>query len=369
MSANPLQTSRTGPIQTEVTEISTEERLRRVAYGAVIFIGFVVLVVVLELAQSILAPLVLAMIVGLVFGPLVERIEAYGVPAWVSAMIAVLLLLLLIGLAITGFAVPLSDWMDRLPVIWARVQNELANWKGLIETVSSLQSQFSEITGGDPASMTVNVANGDTVKQVAFFAPSLAAQIILFLAGLFFFVATRHQMKYSILMRADSGPRRKALARMIVDIEKRLSSYMLSVSMINLGLAVAVSLVMWLIGVPSPMLWGLLAGVLNFIIYIGPAIMTVIMLAVGLSLHSQLALIIAPAAVYLFMNFLEAQFLTPMVLGRIMTINPLLIFLSLVGWIWLWGAVGGFIAVPMLLIGQIVLSHGDFIASGEGRRG
>ena len=361
--SNSLPHSQSGTIRTEVTDITTEERLRRVAYSAIIFLGFIALVVALDFAQPILAPLVLSVIIGLVFGPLVDRIEAYGVPAWFSAILAVLLLLGLIGVAITGFAVPLSDWMDRLPVIWSRLQAELANWKGLFESIASLQGQFSEIAGGDPTSMTVNVADGDTVKQVAFLAPSLAAQIILFLAGLFFFIATRHQMRYTILARAEKGSRRRKLAAMFDEIEKRLSGYMLSVSLINLLLAAVVSAAMWFLGVPSPMLWGLLAGMMNFIIYIGPAIMTCIMLAVGLSLYSQFSWIVAPAGVYLFINFMEAQFVTPMVLGRLMTVNPFLIFLSLVGWIWLWGAVGGFIAVPVLLISQIVINHSDFIES------
>nr|WP_321482411.1 AI-2E family transporter [uncultured Cohaesibacter sp.] len=367
--SNPLPNAQSGSVRAEVTGISTEERLRRVAYSALIFIGFVTLVVALDLAQSILAPLVLAVIIGLVFGPLVDGIEAYGVPAWFSAMTAVLLLLTLIGVAITGFAVPLADWMDRLPVIWSRLQAELANWKGLFASLASLQDQFSEIAGGDPASMTVNVAGGDTVKQVAFFAPSLAAQIILFLAGLFFFIATRHQVRYLVLSRADHGRRRKKLASMFDDVESRLSSYMLSVFMINLLLAVVVSGAMWLLGVPSPMLWGLLAGMLNFIIYIGPAVMACIMLAVGLSLYSQFSMIVAPAAVYLFINFLEAQFVTPLALGRIMTVNPFLIFLSLVGWIWLWGPIGGFIAVPVLLIAQIVVNHSDLIGSEKSAEG
>ena len=60
-------------------------------------------------------------------------------------------------------------------MIWSRLQAELANWKGLFASLASLQDQFSEIAGGDPASMTVNVAGGDTVKQVAFFAPSLGS--------------------------------------------------------------------------------------------------------------------------------------------------------------------------------------------------
>lgn len=331
--------------------------LRRCAYLSLVFMALILLVVVLYLAKAILSPLFLAVIVGLVLGPMADRIEAFGIPAWLSAVMMVGIFLTAIAIAMAGFAVPLSEWMDRLPQIWLRLQAELANWKGFLASLSNLQEQLNAMTGAAASDVTVNVSETNTVAQVAFLAPSLAAQIILFLACLFFFIATRNGLRRSIMAQLKKSRRRTKLARILVKIEKQISSYMLHITLINIMLALVVSGALWVMHVPSPLLWGLLAGMLNFVIYIGPAVMTLILLAVGLAISRDFQGIVTPAAIYLFINFLEAQFLTPLVLGRVMTLNPFVIFFSLVFWIWLWGPVGGFIAVPVLMIVTLFLQN------------
>ena len=331
--------------------------LRRYAQWSLLFMALVLVVGVLQYTQAILAPLTLAIIVGLVFGPLADRIESVGMPVWMSAMFAVVLFVIVIVAAIAGFAVPLSEWMDRLPLIWSRLQAELVNWKGFIAAMTNLQDQFNEIAGQSPTDVTVSVSETNTVTQVAYLAPSLMAQIILFLAGLFFYTATRHPIRQSLVAKLTSTRRGSRLAFMFTEIERQLSGYMLHITAINLVLAAVVTSALWMIDVPSPILWGLMAGVLNFVIYVGPAVMTCILLAVGLAISNQPSDIIAPAAIYLVINFLEAQFVTPMLLGKVTTINPFLIFLSLVFWIWLWGPVGGFVAVPILMICHAVLKY------------
>nr|WP_321443320.1 AI-2E family transporter [uncultured Cohaesibacter sp.] len=343
--------------------------LKRCAFISLIFMAIVLLIVVLHLAKAILSPLFLAVIVGLVLGPMADRIESIGIPAWLSAMLMVAFFLTAIAIALVGFAVPLSEWLDRLPQIWLRLQAELADWKGFLASVTSLQEQLNAMTGAAVSDVTVNVSETNTVAQVAFLAPSLAAQIILFLACLFFFIATRNGLRRTILAQLKKGRRRIKLARVLVKIEKQISSYMLHITLINITLAFVVSGALWVMDVPSPILWGLLAGVLNFVIYIGPAIMTFIMLAVGLAVSTDFSGIVTPAATYLFINFLEAQFLTPMVLGRVMTLNPFVIFFSLVFWIWLWGPVGGFIAVPILMMITLFVQNAELSSVGPARQG
>ncbi|MBD1549563.1 AI-2E family transporter [Roseibium aggregatum] len=116
------------------TQLATAARL------SVILIGGIAVVGVLDYAQVILAPIALAIVIGLMFGPLADRIERFGIPPWVSAFAAVLIFLALIAIAATGFAVPLSDWMDRLPAIWSRLQSELTSWKGIFASVGGCRN-------------------------------------------------------------------------------------------------------------------------------------------------------------------------------------------------------------------------------------
>ena len=140
------------------------------------------------------------------------------------------------------------------------------------------------------------------------------------------------------------------IAHVFRDVERYVSQYLLQITGINLALGATLSACLWLAGVPSALMWGLLACTLNYVIYIGPAVMVAILLGVGLATAQTSIGIFLPPAIYLGLNILESQVVTPHVLGRSMAINPFIIFLSLVFWIWIWGPVGGFIAVPFLLI-------------------
>ena len=178
----------------------------------------------------------------------------------------------------------------------------------------------------------------------------LDGQVLLFLASLYFFVATRYQTRHSILQVCVSRKLRWRVAHIFRDVERSVSRYLLSISIINVGLGFAVSIAMLAIGMPSPALWGALAGLLNFVVYLGPAVMAVILFAVGLTQFDTLGGSLLPPLVYLAINLVEAQFVTPHVIGRAMTMNPFVVILSIAFWIWIWGPLGGFIAIPVLLV-------------------
>lgn len=323
--------------------------IRTAASISMILVGVVAAVVVLEYGQMILAPIGLAVVVGLMFGPLADRIERFGIPPWISGGAVILAFVFLIALALTGFAVPLSDWLDKLPSIWQRLQSGLTSWRGVIASVGGLQEQLRDALG-QSAAMKVDVEDGSAVESVATLAPAIVAQVLLFLAGLYFFIATRASIRLSILSMCFSRRLRWRVAHAFRDIEMLVSRYLLSITAVNFGLGVAVALAMWACGVPSPLLWGMLAGVLNYVIYIGPAIMAFILFGVGLATYDTMSAALVPPFVYLVLNLIEAQFVTPHVVGRTMTLNPFVVFLAIAFWIWLWGPLGGFIAVPWLLV-------------------
>ena len=330
--------------------------LRIAAQLMTILVGLVVLVAVLDLAQMILAPVALAIIIGLMLGPLADRIERVGIPSWISAAAMVVLFVTLLGLAMTGFAVPLADWLDKLPAMWRKLQAGLTDWQGVIASVAGLGEQLRGALG-QKAAMSVNVEDGSTVESVAYLAPAIFAQVLMFLAALYFYIATRKNIRLGVLSLCFSRRLRWRIAHAFRDIETLVSRYLLSITVVNIGLGIVVSLVMWALGVPSPLLWGLLAGVLNYVIYIGPAIMAFLLFGVGLASYPDITGALTPPLVYLAINLTEAQFVTPHVLGRTMTLNPFLVFLSIAFWIWLWGPVGGFIAVPCLLIVYAVVTN------------
>ncbi|WP_082461333.1 MULTISPECIES: AI-2E family transporter [unclassified Devosia] len=347
---------RTGPAGEDMDESQFERVLNNAARLAVVAIGVVVLLFVLQAGQVFLAPVTLAIVMGLMFGPVADRLEAIGIPPALSAAVVVLLLLAIIASGIVLFALPLSEWVARAPLIWDKLQGQLANLKEPMESLSGLQTQITEIFGGG-AAMSVNVEDGSAMASVAMLAPALLAQILIFLASLYFFVATRDHIRISVLALCVTRRMRWRTAHVFRDVEAKVSRFLLSITFINACVGIAVTTVMWLIGMPSPILWGALAAVLNYIPYVGQGTMILILLAVGLGTQTELQHILMPALCYMGINFIEGQIVTPHFIGRTMTLNPFIIFLSITFWLWAWGPVGGLVAVPTLLIATSILTH------------
>ncbi|MCW5722097.1 MAG: AI-2E family transporter [Devosia sp.] len=340
----------------EMSESQFERLLNNAARLAMVGVGLVVMLFVLQTAQVFLAPVTLAIVIGLMFGPVADRVEAWGVPPALSAAIVVLLLLGVIALGVTLFAVPLSEWVQRAPLIWEKLQGQLANFREPLESVGEFQSQLTSIFGSTTA-VAVTVEDGSTVTSVALLAPAILAQMLIFLASLYFFVATREHIRISVLSLCVSRRMRWRTAHVFRDVERKVSRFLLSITFINLCVGCAVTLAMWAIGMPSPILWGALAAVLNYIPYVGQGVMILVLLAVGLGTQTSIEQILLPTLCYMGINFIEGQIATPHFIGRTMTLNPFIIFLSITFWLWAWGPVGGLVAVPTLLIATSVLSH------------
>jgi predicted PurR-regulated permease PerM len=330
--------------------------LRNASQLSVMLIGLAVALAVLQAGQVILAPVFLAITVGLMFGPVADIMEKRGVPSTLSAAVIVLLLLAIIIAGGALFAAPLAEWVARIPVIWERFRAELANLREPLAAFGALQEQVKDLTGGDGA-MAVTVEDGGAVTELALLAPAILAQVLIFLASLYFFMATRESIRISTLSLCVSRRMRWRTAHVFRDVEFKVSKYLLTISTVNIGVGVVVTAIMWAIGLPSPLLWGALAAVLNYIPFVGQAVMALILFMVGLATQTGISGAMLPVVLYWAVNFTEGNFVTPNLLGRTMTMNPFLIFLSLTFWIWSWGPIGGLIAVPSLLILYSLATH------------
>lgn len=339
-----------------MSESQFERVIANAARIAIILVGFLALMVALQVGQVILAPVTLAIVIGLMFGPVADRVERFGVPPALSAGIVVLMLIGVIACGVALFAVPLAEWVARGPMIWNKLQQQLANLEGPLETFGAFQEQISSILGSDSA-MEVKVEDEGQVIGMAMLAPAILAQVLIFLASLYFFVATRDHIRISVLSLCVSRRMRWRTAHVFRDVEGKVSRFLLSITFINACVGCAVSLAMWAVGMPSPLLWGAMAAVLNYIPYVGQAVMVVVLLAVGLGTQTELTAILLPVGCYVGINFIEGQIVTPHFIGRTMTLNPFMIFLAITFWLWAWGPVGGLVAVPSLLIATSILAH------------
>ncbi|TWG98065.1 putative PurR-regulated permease PerM [Mesorhizobium sp. J18] len=322
--------------------------LARGSQVAMIVIGLIAFIFALHAGKMMLAPFTMAVVVGLMLGPIATRLEARGAPPALSALAVVFVFILAMIAFMAAVAAPLSYWTGRIPQIWSELQLKLINLQEPLNTLKSLRDEVRSVMGN--ADLTVQVEENSAVESMAVLAPALLAQTLVFFASLYFFVATRHQTRTAVLKLCLTRKLRWRTAHIFRDVEALVSKYLLSITFINFGLGAAVGLALWVCGVPSALLWGALAGLLNFVVYIGPAIMALILFMVGLATYDTLLGSLVPPMVYLVLNMIEAQFVTPTVIGRTMTMNPFIVFLAIAFWLWIWGPIGGFVAVPALLI-------------------
>jgi predicted PurR-regulated permease PerM len=205
--------------------------------------------------------------------------------------------------------------------------------------------------------MEVAVADGNPVTDIAFIAPAILGEILVFLVSLYFYLATRENIRIGILSLCVTRRLRWRTAHVFREVEAKVSRFLLSVTFLNICVGIVMTLATWWLGLPSPILWGALAFILNYIPYVGQAIMIAILLAVGLGTQVGWVAILAPVGFYLLLNFIEGQLIFPQVVGRSVELNPFLVFLSILFWIWAWGPFGALVAVPSLIILQSFAAH------------
>jgi predicted PurR-regulated permease PerM len=312
-------------------------------------------VVALDYGEYILAPLALGILIGLMLGPLAGMLERRGLPPGASAFIVFALFIALVGAFAFVIIAPLSWWIGRLPQIWQQLQSQLAQLREPLESIAAARDQLRKIVGG--GGVPVSVDDGSPVESFATLAPAVIAQVLIFLASLYFFVATRHRTRVAVLKLCLTRRLRWRVAHIFRDVEMLVSQYLLSITLINIAEGATVGVGLWLAGVPSAALWGALAIVANFITFLGPLTLTLLLFAVGLTQFDTLAGALVPPLIYQGINATEQQFLTPMLLGHALTLNPFVVVLALIFWVWLWGPLGGFIAIPALLVCYAIIRN------------
>lgn len=339
---------------------------------AVVGIFLLLLVSSIAAARDFLMPVLLAFLMALVFTPLRRTLNRLGVPSWACALLVIGGLGAGILVGVLVLTQPITEWADRAPQIGSQIETKLRNLREPVEGIAEAGKQLDQLTEAEsePGTQKVEIKEAGLSARLATMMPLIAAQAGFVLVLLFFLIASG-DMFYEKLVHVmpTFTDKRKAL-RIAFDIERRLSRYLSTISLINALLGLSVAGAMWLIGMPTPLLFGLLAFMLNFIPYIGAVAGVVIATAIGLiSLPDPWMALIA-GGTYLALTTLEGQFVTPYFVGRVLQLNTVIVFVSIAFWAYLWSVVGMIIAVPTLVVIRVLSEHidaleplGDFLTA------
>ncbi len=325
---------------------------RSIGLAATIGIFALMFGVFLYVGRAILMPVLAAAIVAMTFAPLVRRGARNGVSPWITALLIVLVALGALGIAATAMAGPVSEWISRAPEIGATIRERLSV---LDRPLASLRELEGTLFGGN--SVTVDSSSSNIVLPVVAFLTPAAAELLLFFAAMLFFLIGQGTLRANLVAMFPNRDAKLRFLKIANDIEHNLAGYLTVVTIINAALGAIVAAGAWLLGLPSPVTFGVLAAVLNYVPYVGPAVTVVALFGVSLVTFPSLGqALIAPLA-FVILTTVEGHFITPTIIGRRLTLNPVLILLALAFWTWIWGPVGALLAAPFSIIGLVVFNH------------
>jgi predicted PurR-regulated permease PerM len=326
---------------------------RTAAQAATIGMFVILLIAALSLARPILLPVASAFVVTMMLGPLSSWAERYRVPSLVSAMVFWLLVIGVFYGVIVLLAAPVVDWIGKAPEIGRNIQEKL---HVLDRPIAALQDLRDALLPSDKkAGIGVDIMS--FVQTALSIVTPAIGQTLIFFGTLFFMLLGRSRIRRVVVAFFDERDARLRTLKIMNDIEHNLTGYLSVVTVINIAVGLCGGAAAWIAGLPDPVAWAVLGFILNFIPYIGALIMEVGLFMVGLVTFPSLTHALVAPLIFLALATLEGHFITPSIMGQRLTLNPLTVFLALVFWTWLWGPVGAFLAVPLLIVAMVVIGH------------
>jgi predicted PurR-regulated permease PerM len=317
---------------------------------------FLALPFVLSIGAVVFLPLVTAIVLTIILSPLADRLSLWGLPNFLASFLALLAFLGLVALALTAVLRPAVSLFDDMPLMVDRIGRHFSDLQGSLEWFARLNEKVTSIVGASQGEQVV-LASPSMLEQLAFATPTVVLEVLLTFLMAFFMIEARVRMRRRLLLdRQHFGASLKA-ARVMRDVQDRVAAYIMTVGLINVAVGIVVGLGAWALGMEAPVMWGGLAALLNFLPYIGPLAMVALLTLFGLGTADSPLVGLVPAASYLGLHAVEANVITPAVLGARFTMNPVLILLALSYFSWIWGVTGALLSVPILLTLTALVDH------------
>jgi predicted PurR-regulated permease PerM len=344
-----------------------EERAGPVLLPSLALNGLFVLAIfyTLKLASSFFVPLVLAILLKFLFASVIRAMERFHIPTPVGATLVILALLSTLGFGVYQLAGPTREWMAKLPQTARQIEGKLQDLKRSVREVSKAGEEVDRLT---------NLGGKEKIQRVEVRKPSLGETLLgptqdfLVSAGvlvilLFFLLASGDLFLRKLIAVLPHLEEKKLAVEITRRIELDVSAYLLAITLINALFGTTVAIAMFFLGLPNPVLWGVMAGLLHFIPFLGAVVgISIVTLVALVTLESTATILLVPT-IYFALNLLEEYVVLPVVIGRRLMLNAVVVLLWLLFWAWLWGVPGALMAVPLLAIVKIVADHFDPLAS------
>ena len=316
----------------------------------------------LYFAAGIILPLVLALVLALLLSPVTEFLNRrLLLPRMLGAVLVILVLFSAIGAVGYAISVPATGWIAKAPQSLPTLQQKLGFLRQPIEMfqhgMQQMQSLLHEQQPHGGQTVTVSQGAGGMGMSVLAGTRAFLGQTLTLVVVLFFLLAEGDTLLRRFVEILPGLQEKKRAVQIATEVERNISAYLVTITLMNLLVGIANGVSIWAFGLPDPLLWGTAAFLLNYVPILGPLAGMVIFFFVGLFTFSHVLWALGPVGVYLLIHVMEGETITPMLLARRFTLNPLLVIASLMFWDWLWGIPGALLAVPLLAVVKILCDH------------
>jgi predicted PurR-regulated permease PerM len=339
--------------------------LPRLAMSTTTGTFILLLMAALYVGKALFLPLIAAVLLSFLFAPVVRWLADHGLPRVIGTVLVLGIAASAIGSGIYALSTPAGEWTERLPAALDKVKYRLRGLGHPVHRVQAAANQVESLTGtGSQGRATVTVAQPSSLaSHVMSRTGEFFSYVFIAVIALFFLLASGGTILDRLValipaLRSDSDPAKMLMGTqpeldstmVLRESERLVGMFLRTTIVINAALAAVLSAAFWAVGLPNPLLWGVLAGALNFMPYVGPLIGIPIVALASIATFDSLAAALVPPLIYAAIACVEGNMISPFVLGRALAMSPVAIFVWMALWGWMWGAAGALIAVPMLVM-------------------
>ena len=322
---------------------------------------FLMIIYSLYIGREFLTPIVLAFLLALTLTPIVRFLAKRSVP---SALSATLLIIATTGLVtVLGYVTsgPISALVADAPAIGQKLQDRMHTVQQTVEQAIKATARIDSATEAvsDANVQKVVVAQPGILSRAAGNAVSIGTTLAITLVLSLFLLASGTMFYEKIIQSVPKLSDKKKALRVVYSVEREISRYLFTITVINAALGMVIGIGLWLMGIPDALVWGVAAAVLNFLPYVGALITVVLVAVISLASFDSIGFALLAPSFVLCCNILEGQFITPLMLGRRLELNTVAVFISISFWSWIWGFIGALLAVPILVVIKVVCDHFD----------
>jgi len=337
---------------------------------SLVILTLLALLYTLQLAQAFFLPIVGAILLNLLLSPIVRWLRnSAGIPTPLGAGVVIVVFLGVLGYGAYRLTPAASAWMSRAPASLVTLQRKIQPLRRPVEQVNKAAEQVERATDMNKKTPQVEIKGPSLSEQVfgGTGAALSAAMVVIFLT--YFLLAAGDLFLQKLVGVLPQLKDKKTAVSIVRETEAQVSTYLLVTTIINAGVGIVTAVALALVGMPNPVLWGVIAAVLNFVPYIGGLVNTVILALAAFLAFEDIGQALLVPIVFTVINILEGNLITPWILGRRMRLNTVAVFIGLVFWWYLWGVPGAILAVPIMATIKITCDHieslrpiGEFLA-------